>query len=181
MPLIVEDGTGKADADAYASLATINAYATAHGLPFVITGGTNEADAEAAARRAFTWLNGSFRSSFTGRRTHGRSQAGEWPRSNAHDNQCPPEYIANDVIPQEIIDAQCEAAIREKASPGSLSPDVTPGKIKQAVRVGQVAVEYAIGSGTAREQRPVIAVINDILGPLLGGSGSPLSGETVHT
>ena len=180
MALIVEDGTGKADAESYASLATIVAYATARGLVFVITGGTNEADAESAARRATVWLDGAYRGRFTGRRTNGRKQALEWPRVNAHDQQCPPDYIESDEIPQEIVDACCEAAIREKAAPGALSPDVTPGTIAKRERVeGAVEVEYVRAGGVV-DQRPVATVIDDILGSLLGARSSGLFGKAVR-
>lgn len=178
--LVVETGAGLAEADSYASLTTIDAYATKRGLTFVIGGGSNEADADAAARRAFVWLNATYRGQFTGRRTQGRAQAGEWPRINAHDRQCPPEYIKGDVIPQEIIDAQCEVAIYEKAAPSGLSPSVTPAETIKRLAAGSVEIEYAIGSGGTQDQRPVLTVINDILGSLLAGSASSLFGQAVR-
>jgi len=174
MALVVETGSGASGSESYAAIAEIAAYATARGLTFVITGGTNAADAEAAARRGTVWLDGRYRSSFPGRKTNGRAQALEWPRINAYDRQVPPEYIESDEIPQEIIDACCEAAIREKASPGSLSPDVTPGKIKKSAKVGDIGVEYAIGTGTVGEQRPVATVIDDILSGLLAIQRGPV-------
>lgn len=180
MALIVETGAGSATAETYAALATINAYATKRGLTFAITG-DDQVLAEGAARRSFTWLNGTYRSRFTGRRTNGRAQAGEFPRIDCHDNQCPPEYLATDEIPQEIIDAQCEAAIREKASPGALSPDVVVGKIKKSVAVsGAVSVEYAVGTGGVQDQRPVATVIDDILASLLGPRPSRFFGSAVR-
>ncbi len=179
MTLVIEDGTGKADAESYASIADIAAYATARGLTFAITGGTNEADAEAAARRATVWLDATYRGRFTGRRTNGRAQALEWPRSGAYDNQVPPDYIESDEIPREIIDACIEAAVREKASPGSLSPDVTPGTVAKREKVGALEVEYFRGGGVA-DQRPIATVIDDILAPLLGPRPSGYSGKAVR-
>lgn len=181
MSLIIEDGAGRADAESYASIATINAYAAARGLTFAITGGTNEADAEAAARRATVWLDATYRGRFTGRRTNGRTQALEWPRIEAHDNQVPPDFIESDEIPREIIDACCEAAVREKASPGSLSPDVTPGQVAKRERVeGAIEVEYFRAGGVG-DQRPVSTVIDDILGSLLTtGSGGGYFGKAAR-
>lgn len=77
--------------------------------------------------------------------------------------------------PDEVKYAIIEAARRELVSPGSLDPDITPGKIKQRVRVeGAVDVTYATGDGTASSQRPDIAIIDRLLKPLLavgfGGS-----------
>lgn len=179
MALIVEDGTGKADADAYVSLADASTYATAKGLIFPISGG-DQTLAEQAIRRATTWIDGRYRSRFSGSRKQLRNQALEWPRINAFDAACPESIIDPDSVPVEIVQATVEAAVREKARPGSLSPDVTPGKIKKSFRAGQIAVEYAVGNGTAAEQRPVVGIIDGILAPLLGGSSSPYSGRAVR-
>jgi hypothetical protein len=177
MALIVATGAGEANADVYASLATINAYATSRGLAFAITD-DDEPLAEAAARRAAVWLDGTYRGRFPGRKTNGRAQAREWPRINAYDQQCPPEYIESDEIPQEIIDAFCEAAVREKASPGALSPDVTLAGVVKRERVdGAVEVEYASQGVSVASQRPIATVVDDILGSLLGPRSSGLFGR----
>lgn len=169
MALVVETGEGLANAESYASIADIAAYATARGLTFAITGGSNATDAEAAARRATVWLDATFRARFPGRKANGRGQALEWPRVDAYD--ATGEAIASDEVPAEIISALCEAAIREKASPGSLSPDVTPGKIQKRVKVeGAVEVEYA-GSGSAASLVPVLSVVDGILTSLLASTG----------
>jgi hypothetical protein len=170
---IVEDGTGKADAESYAAIETISAYAVARGLTFVITGGTNVADAEAAARRGTVWLDATFRARFPGRKANGRQQALEWPRVGACDASG--EAIASDEVPVEIINALCEAAIREKAAPGSLSPDVTPGEVVKREKFGSVEFEYATGGVSATSQRPIATVIDDILGSLLGPRSSGYS------
>ncbi|GAA2867431.1 hypothetical protein GGQ99_001295 [Aminobacter niigataensis] len=169
MPLIVETGSGSPTAESYVSVADAAAYATARGLTFPTT---PEAAAEQALRRATTWLDGRYRGSFPGSRTNRREQALEWPRINAYDRSCPPEYIDKNEIPVEIVNATIEAAVRELAAPGSLSPDVTPGKIKKSAKVGEIAVEYAVGSGVT-DQRPVLTVIDDVLSSILSISRSP--------
>lgn len=176
MALIVEDGSGLANAESYVSVAGAEAYATARGLAF----SASPADpAEQALRRATQWLDAVFLASFPGQRTNGRSQALQWPRVGAHDSEG--EAIASDEIPVEIVHATIEAAVRELKSPGSLSPDVTPGKIKKSAKVGDIAVEYAIGSGSAQEQRPIVSVIDDILGSLLSITRGPaLFGKAVR-
>jgi hypothetical protein len=125
MALIVETGSGLATAESYVSVADAAEYAAARGLTFPAT---PEAAAEQALRRATTWLDGRYRGSFPGSRTNRREQALEWPRINAYDRSCPPEYIEKNEIPVEIVNATIEAAIRELKIPGSLSPDVTPGR-----------------------------------------------------
>lgn len=177
MPLIVEDGSGRPDAESYVSASDCASYAAAHGLTFPAEPGAN---AEAALRRGTSWLDGTYRGPFPGRRKNGRAQALEWPRTGAVD--ITGEEIADGEIPQEIVQACCQAAIRELAAPGSLSPDVTPGKIKKSAKVGDIAVEYAIGAGTALEQRPIVSVIDDILGSLLSISrGAALFGRAERT
>lgn len=172
MALELEDGTGKANAESYAAIAAINSYATKRGLAFSVTG--DPALAEAAARRATAWLDGEYRSRFPGRKLNGRSQALEWPRTDAVDASG--EDIAEDELPAEIVAATCEAAIRELATPGSLSPDVTPGKIKTRVRVeGAVDVTYK-DTGTY-DQAPVLLAVDGILEGLLSNQGS--GGATV--
>lgn len=163
MALIVEDGTGKADADSYVSLSDAASYASSRGLTFVISGG-DEAKAEAALRRATSWVDAEYGARFPGSRVNGRDQALQWPRNDAVDASG--EEIASDAVPIEIVRATIEAAVREKASPGSLSPDVTPGKIKTRAKVGEIEVEYA-ASGSVTEQRPVLSVVDGILAPLL--------------
>jgi hypothetical protein len=178
MPLIVEDGSGKPDAESYVSVSDCASYATARGLTFPVEPAAN---AEAALRRGTSWLDATYRGSFPGRRKNGRAQALEWPRVDAWDNTCPPEPISDDEIPVEIVHACCEAAIRELAAPGSLTPDVIPGKIKKSAKVGDIGVEYAIGAGTVGEQRPISTVIDGILSSLISISRGPaLFGKVVR-
>lgn len=176
--LIVEDGSGLANAESYVSVSDCASYASARALSF---SDMDDDAAEAALRRATTWLDGRYRGSFPGRRKNGRMQGLEWPRSDAWDNACPPEPIADDEIPVEIVNACCEAAVREMVAPGSLSPDVTPGKIKKSAKVGDITVEYAVGAGTTYEQRPISTVIDDILSSLLSiNRGPALFGKVVR-
>lgn len=174
--LVVETGTGASESESYASVSDAASYATAHGLTFPAS---PEAPAEQALRRATTFIDATYRASFPGARTNGRSQALQWPRVDAYDREG--EEIASDEIPAEIISATIEAAVREMAAPGSLSPDVTPGKVKKSAKVGDIAVEYAVMSGTAMEQRPVATVIDDILSGLLSIQRGPvLFGKAVR-
>jgi len=174
MALIVEDGTGLADAESYNSLEEIAEYATNHGLTFAIS--PAEA-AEAAARRATTWLDGTYRGRYSGTRLNGRDQALQWPREDATDAE--DEDIATDEVPAEIKAAHAEAAIRELASPGALNPDFVSGTQAVRKKVGSIEVEYRDVVMGPEMVRPVVNVVDDILAPLLGNSRSPvISGES---
>jgi hypothetical protein len=163
MTLIVEGGSGLPDAESYASVADAVLYAVSHGLNFAES---PEDDAEAALRRATTWIDGRFGGRFTGVKANGREQALQWPRKYAKDSDG--FEIASDEVPDEIIRATCEAACRELASPGALSPDVKAGEVITAASVsGAVSVQYALNTGVDG-QRPIATVIDDILAGLIG-------------
>lgn len=158
---------GDPDADAYASVEAVDAYHTARGN--AAWEGT-EAAKEAAIRRATAWIDGRYRQSFPGYRASGRLQALEWPRSDVTD---PDGYgVAADAIPVEIVNATAEAALREIATPGSLSPDYVAAQAVKRETVGPLSVEYSDATG-ASSVRPTLSVVDGILGGLFRvGSGS---------
>ena len=131
MALIIEDGTGKSDAESYVSVADCITYCDNRGLTFS-TGTT--AEQEQALRRATVWLDGAYRSRYVGWRKDGRSQALEWPREGAQEQSYPYGTISNAEVPQEVINANCEAAVRELATPGGLDPYMDP--YQQGVLLG---------------------------------------------
>ena len=174
MALILETGAGLSTADSYVSLADASTIATALGLTFAISG-ADETPAEQALRRATLWLDASYRHLLGGYRTKYRAQALEFPRSGMWDNSPIPQLISSDEIPTEWKRACVIAAVREKASVGSLSPDVTPGQIAKREKVeGAVEVEYFASPGGSMDQRPIVTMIDDALASLLqisrGGS-----------
>ncbi len=171
--LVVEDGSGLPDAESYVSTADCVAYATARGLTF-----TPDAAGEASLRRATAYIDNTYRTRFPGQRRRFRLQALEWPRVGVVDMSGFP--IASDEIPTEIVRATCEVAVRELASPGSLSPDVTPGKVQKRVRVeGAVEVEYAVGGGGVASQQVNSPVIDGILAALIG-TGAAFTASAVR-
>ena len=173
MALIVEDGTGRSDAESYVALSDADAYAAARGLTFPIS---PTAPAEQALRRATEWIDGAYRTRFPGFRKQLRVQALEWPRRGAYDIHGYP--IGENELPRELKAATIEAAVRELASPGVLTPDVTPGKLKSSVTVDSISVTYALGTGGVQEQRLVMTVVEQIMSALLCSSPSPMFGST---
>ncbi|MCC0013674.1 MAG: hypothetical protein H6877_10190 [Rhodobiaceae bacterium] len=167
--LVVETGTGASDSESYVSVSDAASYAAARGLTFPVS---PEAPAEQALRRATTFIDATYRASFPGARANGRNQALQWPRVDAYDREG--EEIASDEIPAEIVSATIEAAVRELASPGSLSPDIVPGQIEKRIKVDTIEFEYAVGAGTAQEQRPVVSIVDDILSGLLAIKRGPV-------
>jgi len=146
------------DADAYHAARGNTAWAQAASSP-------DEAR-EGALLRASVWIDGRFRSRFPGKKTGGRSQIREWPRTDAEDAEC--NDIPDDEVPREVLDATFEAALRELTTPGYLAPDFVASQHVVSERVGQLATTYSDKSFTADDMRPVLTAIDDILAPLLG-------------
>jgi len=147
MALIVTPGAP--DADSYATIETINAYAVKHGASFPITGSDGPstaaaiAAAEAAARRATAWLDGEYGARFIGEPASA-SQALEWPRKDAWYRG---DELPDNTIPQKIVEATAEAAIRELAEPGIMSPDLDRGgRVKSESVDGAIAITYMDGA-----------------------------------
>lgn len=147
MALIVEDGTGKPDADSYVTLAEADAYCAKLGH----AGWTGtDAAKEAVLVRACQYVDTGY--SFKGERLTA-AQALEWPRSAA------------DGIPSRIKDAQCEAALR--ALTGVLYAD-SDGRVVTAKTIGPIKTEYA---QVATKRFPVI---DGLLRGLVAGGGAKL-------
>jgi hypothetical protein len=127
------------NADSYVSVEDCAAYAAKKGLAFP----TSPAEpAEQALRRATAWLDSTYRIRFPGAATD-VWQALEWPRVGVIYRGQP---FDEDTIPQQIKDACCEAAVREIAKPGSLSPDRQRGGAIKEVKAGSVDITFADGA-----------------------------------
>jgi hypothetical protein len=109
--LIKEDGTGLANANAYANVADGDAYHEAHLYATAWTGAT--ADKKAAALvMASRLIDALFQ--FNGVRTSA-TQAMQWPREDCPDPDAIPDsvgkrFVLGDVVPKAVVDATCETA-----------------------------------------------------------------------
>lgn len=171
MAITVEDGTGKADADALWTLADVDSYHTDRGNS---TWTGTDATKEEAIRRATAWLSAHF--TWKGRETHGRDQALAWPRAWVVDDDGWP--IEQDEIPTEVKHALAEAALRELVTPGFFTPDVTLTDRVKRERVGPIESEY-FAPANVDAARPVVTLITDMLRGLIRGGGG-YSGRVVR-
>lgn len=129
---------------------------------------------DAALLRGSEYIDGKYRSSFSGTKAGGRSQDREWPRSDATD--AAGETIDYTEVPREVEWATYEAALRELQVPGSLLPDYVQSERVTSERVGPLAVSYAnSASQQASDTYPVIGIIDRILAPLLATTSSGTS------
>lgn len=172
MTIVVEDGSGLGDANSYVSVDDCAEYAAARGLTFVAS---PPVLAEQALVRATAALDATYRGAFPGYKTNGRSQALEWPRTGGYDADG--DAIDSDEIPAEIIQACCEMAIREFATPGMMLPDLERGGQIEMVKAGVVAIQY---SGNAPAQTTFTLIDGILSGILSGAAQSELTGSVVR-
>lgn len=171
MALVVEDGTGLANADAFVSLAYADAYHSARGN--TAWTGTDEAK-EQAIRRATAFLSNAYR--WKGERAQGRDQALAWPRSWVDDIEG--HAVSATSVPWEVEQATCEVALRELTTPGTMTPDVTLTDRVRSEQVGPLRVEY-LGLTSSDAARPVLTVVNDLVRGLVAVGGGPDGGAQV--
>lgn len=168
MALVLEDGSAPDGANSYATETMLGDYADARGITLA-TG-----DAEAALIRATAAIDIRYRGQFSGTKTNGRDQALQWPRSGAVDAEG--LAIASDEIPQEVIDATCEASIRELTEAGSMLPDLDRGNNIKRLKAGSVEIEY----GSNASSVTTFQLIDGIMASLLGSAPSPYAASAVR-
>lgn len=159
MALIVEDGTGKPDAESYASVAAADAYHV--GRANTAWAALDTAAKEVNLRKATDYMLEQYSGSWRGDRVLS-TQALDWPRANA---TLDGYLLASNIVPKEVIRACCELAL--KASAGPLTVDET-AQVKSET-VGPLSTTYADG---ARQQTKYAAVDNLLRQLLASGSGS---------
>ena len=164
MALIVEDGTGKANADSFTDLATARTIAANYG----VTLPDAEADAEIVLRQGCQYLMLS-ESRFSGSRVSA-SQALPWPRVGAS-NQYGFEYSETD-IPVQLSYAQVFAAAEFAKGTDVRATDDGKAIASEAVS-GAVSVSYFDNGKTG--EGVVITRAMDALKPLLTGSSDGIS------
>lgn len=193
MVLIVEDGTGKPNANSFVAVSYFKAYCDARGRDFVaasgVKRGTGESDdafnarvdakIEQALIRATAHLSESF--AWQGIRRYGRNnarfQALAWPRIGVIDREG--SYVRDDEIPREILWAICELAWYELANPDGLQPAYVAHDRVRKERAGPVSIEYDTSDRGAEGSRPVILAVRDLIGVFLSASGgNRLAGRT---
>lgn len=159
MALVVEDGTGKADAESFISVADALAYHEARGNAAWAAVATDTVR-EQLLRKATDYMEFAYGQRWKGVRTT-TTQALSWPRSGVFIND---NLIPSNVVPTAVQRACAELALR--AVSGDLAPDL--GAQVKSETVGPLATTYADG---ARQQTKYQAVDSILSGLLDGSSG----------
>ena len=135
---VVEDGTGKSNADSYISVADADQYFENHNNPSDWTGAT-QSEKEMALRNATQYLD-----SYYGARWRGRKklleedQSLDWPRYEAYDDN--DRWIDSETLPAKLLEATAESGLRDITETDGLLPDIDePGTVKKySVQVGPI-------------------------------------------
>lgn len=130
MALLVEDGTGKTEADAYVTLAEFRSYCSNRAMRYE----AEDYAIEAAIRSATEWIDTQAR--YKGARLKA-TQMREFPRSGLSD------WSGYEVtgVPSRVKWACCEAAYKALTEP--LYQDLDRGGMVTSESVGAVSVSYA--------------------------------------
>ena len=156
MAVVIEDGTGKPNADSYATALELADRAAAYGW----TVPPDTTAQEVLLRRAAEAMNAL---RWKGDRAHGRAQALAWPRTGACVDG---EVLPDDEIPAGIKYGQMALAVEIHADDID-PPEMRQGPVKRE-KVDVLEVEYAVATNTgklmrAAPERPSAAQFADLL------------------
>lgn len=179
--LVVEDGTGLANASSYTSAADLKAYATARGVDL----GNDDAIVDQLAIKAMDYIEAN-RSYFAGWRAFPNTQRLEWPREgvpepdgayvgtttvqNGYENLLVDGVSYRPVapLPRELIEAQCRLVLKVKAGV-DLMPTQQSGKFVKRKKLGPIEQEFSEAIGIY--VLPKMPDIDALLDPLLKARG----------
>jgi hypothetical protein len=161
--LIVEDGSGKSDAQSYVSVADADSYHTNHSASTDWTNATT-AEKEKALRLATQWLDASYHGRWKGVR-FSAGQALDWPRDSV---ELDGYVLSASDLPQQLLDATCEMALKEVQGDVLLVDLADEGTIKsKTVRVGPItdSKTYEGGSRGIKKYRLAESLVRPLIRP----------------
>ena len=156
--LIVEDGSIVADANSYIAYDYALSYHALRGNS--AWAAASDADQQYAIIRATQAVDSIYKGKWKGEPTEYGTQELEWPRSGVTVGST---SIDDDVIPAAIKKAVCEAALRELASPGSMTPDLDRGGEIKRVKADVVEVEYMDGANSTTTFTAIDGLLADLV------------------
>ena len=159
MAFVVEDGTGKSDANSYISVADADAYWADRGTPAEWTAASSGDKEEALVKATdyidahYRWIVGTIGST---------TQALAWPRNNALDRFG--RYYDTDEVPGVVEASACELA--QKVLEGdTLITDIEDRVTRE--KIGPIETEYSGGGSTGQTS---YSYVDQLLAGLVGSS-----------
>jgi hypothetical protein len=166
LAIVIEDGTGKPNAESYASVAFATAYHSDRGNA-AWAALSSDIIREQLLRKATGYMEQVYRARWKSFRVT-ITQSLSWPRAWVPVIDAPsgygagPTYVANNIVPIEVQQACAELALI--ASTADLAPALPRPTVRE--RVGDIDVEYNRYAPEFTRYRAV----DMLLGPLLTGS-----------
>lgn len=164
MAIIVEDGTGKSDAETYFDRDFFNSFNISWGLGDPTN--APDVDAEAAMRRGTLLFDAVYGPRFLGTPVN-IGQALIFPLTGLIDRR----NFELPVLPIQVQQAAAIISLHELNSPMSLFPTVTPGKVKKSITADKISVAYDVtngGTGYISGARPILSIVESILSSIAG-------------
>lgn len=166
--IIVEDGSGVADANAYVSVANVRAYAANRG----VTLPSSDDEVAAWLIKATDYLE-AMAGEYVGQKTDAAYSL-EWPRNYVTINCVD---LASNAIPKQLINAQCALVLVQNEGL-VLQPNIKAADYVIEETVGPITTKYADPANTVGIAGAFTAV-DALLAPLLRKQGIALSATRV--
>ena len=178
---VVEDGTGKTDANAFETVEEAQTYWDARGRDYSCY---SDPQIQQAIVRATQYLSESFQ--WKGYRTKVRDydepekeQALSWPRIGVTDGEG--ILVPDDIIPRALKWATSEIAFYELTHPDAFDPVFEQNRIVDSERVGPLSVSYNTDKVSVQGARPQLPTVSDLLAEYLAlGGNNSLFGQAVR-
>jgi hypothetical protein len=149
MALIVEDGTGKSDAESYVSVADAIAWITKYYPTNDFLSKTTE-EQEAYCRQSTQYLDQKYGGRWVGDK-NSKEQALDWPRKNAVVDGY---AVETDELPRDLEIGTFEAIIPFVAGDDPLAPQETPGIItEESATIGPISETTKYSGGKSNYKR----------------------------
>lgn len=170
MALIVEDGTGRADAESLCTVAAATAYHAARGNA-VWAALASDTVREQMLRKATDYMEQVYRLKWAGNLLS-TTQALSWPRYlvpikgfSSGMRSGVGAYYASNIVPTVVANACAELALR--AISGDLAPDIT--RLKKRVKVDVIETEYVDGATPYVRYRAIDRMLDPFMSGTAGG------------
>lgn len=160
MALVIENGSGVADANSYATVAEARAYAAARGLTLPATDGPVETALVLACDKLESYR-------YKGAKTDPANPL-EWPRTAVYLPGAA-SALADDSIPVKLKQAQCQLAFDSTQT--ELQPTGTGREVTKE-KVDVIEIEYAPSSTGSGSVIPEFNKAEALLAPLLASGGA---------
>lgn len=162
--IIVEDGTGKEDANSYVSVSELISYASNRGVEL------SDSDSTATLLiKASDYLESK---NYKGEKSY-LLQALSWPRKNAYIDSNSESPFPDNLIPKQIKIAQMQLALIVESGV-DLMPTLNNSEIIIRDKVGPLETEYANPLQYGASLYPEMPQIDSLLAPLVSSGGAAL-------